>query len=121
MQKGVFLATRRGASSWADAYEFEPYNWGPYSRSLAAEVRALEVERLIRTKRTKGNRYPSYVLTPEGEACAEELKSLLTPDENRFLVSLRHYLTNRDFNSLLDEVYSAYPHFASQSHWSGRR
>lgn len=102
-------------------YVFEPYNWGPYSRELAAEVRALESERLIRTKRVRAAGYPSYCLTPEGEDLAHQMRDLLGLDELRFLSSVRRYVTTKDFDSLLREVYAAYPAFASNPHWSVAR
>lgn len=121
LQKAIFLVTRRGASAWSVMYVYEPYNWGPYSRALADDVGNLQSERLIRTVRREPNTYPAYRLTSEGEAVAEQVIVLLDESELDFIAKVRMYVTCRDFNSLLREVYAAYPAFASQSRWAGRQ
>lgn len=121
MQKAIFLLTQRGPELWRDSYIFEPYNWGPYCRDLADDLRGLEHHNLLRLSSAGGAGHGRYVLTPEGQHIATRLWRACTEAERRFFADVRAYVTSRDFNGLLRDVYSAYPAYAERSVWSGRR
>lgn len=120
MQKAVFLLTRRGPEGWAHLYSYRPYDWGPYSRELANDLQLLTSNSLVRATPARGSRYGHFSLTEQGQTVATSLWPQLRSVERDFLVSVRSYVTKKDFNGLLREVYSAYPEFATESRWSGR-
>jgi uncharacterized protein YwgA len=122
MQKAIFLLTQRGAPAWRDTYNYRPYNWGPYCRDLADDLTAMVDAGILRISHTGGaSRYGRYVTTDLGEELARQLWGVLSNREGEFLKSVHSYVTHKDFNGLLQEVYEAYPDFASQSIWSGKR
>jgi uncharacterized protein YwgA len=120
MQKAIFLLTRRGAADWREAYSYRPYNWGPYCRELADDLQQLMDAHLLRLSYTDAPQYGRYQLTDSGEQMARVLWQDLEQPERDFLGSVRSYVTHKDFNDLLREVYDAYPEYATKSRWVGR-
>lgn len=118
IQKAVFLATMRGAPDWKALFDFEPYNWGPYSNDLTREIGTLCAEGLLTTE-PSSDRYTSFRLTPLGEDEATEVFGSLPANESAFIKSVREFVTSRSFNRLLKDVYAAYPEFAVNSRFSG--
>lgn len=116
MQKGIFLVAMGGPAAWRELYDFSPYNWGPYSGTLAADLDALIASNLLRVAPVPGSRYGQYVPTFAGRSlAAEEWRSSLVQAERDFLLKVRNYVTSRSFNRLLEEVYRAYPEYATES------
>lgn len=121
IQKGIFLLTQRGPSSWQELYNYRPYNWGPYSRDLSDDLKHLIASDVLSLTYGGSTPYGRYRLTVAGEEVGEILWNRIQPTEDAFIKSVRSYVTNRDFNSLLREVYGAYPDFATKSVWAGRK
>lgn len=120
MQKAIFLLTRRGAADWADTYAYRPYNWGPYCRELVDDLHRLIEADLLRLSYADAPQFGRYQLTDSAEALADTLWQDLAEPERDFLASVRTYVTHKDFNGLLREVYDAYPEFATKSRWTGK-
>lgn len=120
MQKAVFLLTRRGALGWRELYAYKPYDWGPYCRDLVDDLDALAAQGLVRVSQSMGTKYGPYVLTEQGQALADASWRALRSEEQSFLTTVRGYVTSKDFNGLLREVYAEYPEYASESIWSGK-
>lgn len=119
MQKAVFLCVQRGSDAWKSLYDYEPYDWGPYSRPLARDLVALSNSGLVKTEEVPGHRYGRYTTTAQGEDAASSLLAELAESEQRFLSQVRTYVTSKPFAALLREVYAAYPRFATASKFSG--
>ncbi len=119
MQKAIFLATQRGPEDWKPLYHYEPYNWGPYSSTLANDVRSLMAGGLMMVQPVAGSSYGTYRTTPAGDAHTRPIWDSLPPEHQQFLRNVRAYVTGKSFNSLLKEVYAAYPAFAVKSQFSG--
>lgn len=119
VQKAIFLLTRRGNPKWREFYWYKPYNWGPYSSQLAADMDSLMRRGLVELEDIPGSRYPEYRATPVGETRAAGVWATLQPVERDFIRSVRNYVTGKSFAQLLREVYAAYPEFATASYFSG--
>ncbi len=116
MQKAVFLAVQRGPEAWHDFYSYQPYDWGPYSRTLTSDLAALDDEGLLQTRTQRpAARYGRFATTAEGEKRGGLVLQELSPREAQFLRTIRSYVTSKSFESLLREVYAAYPAFATES------
>jgi len=118
MQKAVFLLTLRGSERWNGLYPYRAYDWGPYCRELVDDLRGLAAAGHMRTSATAGSRYGRYTLTEQGQQTADQLWAQLPPDEQEFLTTVRSYVTSKEFNVLLREVYAAYPEYATESRWN---
>ncbi len=119
MQKAVFLLTQRGPEGWRSSYGFEPYNWGPFSRLLAAELRDKTEAGELATFDAPGSRHAGYRATAVGEAEISAAWHGLTDREKNFVRTVRRYVTSKSFNDLLREVYAEYPDYATRSQFSG--
>jgi uncharacterized protein YwgA len=118
-QKAVFLLTRRGSEAWKTLYNYQPYNWGPYSSQLASDLDRLVRLNCLEVAEVPGSRYGRYRTTIGGEDRAQQIWTGLKPSESEFIRSVRAYVTHRSFTELLREVYAEYPEFASVSYFSG--
>jgi uncharacterized protein YwgA len=112
MQKAVFLLQEKGPESWR-RFQFHPYDWGPYSRELAATVVGLAAEGLLDKDDVRF--YSAYKTTDRGEEIAAEIFANLRPEERELVRRIRHFVTTRSFSQLLKEIYSAYPSYAAAS------
>ena len=119
MQKAVFLLNQNGPTSWRSLYQFEPYNWGPFCRSLQDDLRRLVDDGKLELRETHPHRYSSYVSTGQGATEAVEILEGLESSTLTFLREIRRFVTTRSFNQLLRDVYGAFPEFAVKSQFSG--
>lgn len=114
LQKAVFILMQ-GSAAWSGAYDYRPYNWGPYSSALTNDTDQLIAQGILRVAPAPGSRYGSYTTTPAGEEAARRLWEALAAAERKFLVDVRAFVTGRSFDRLLRDVYAAYPQFATKS------
>lgn len=116
MQKGVFLLTMGGPARWHSLYEFRPYNWGPYSTGLAHALDRLREDNLLRTAPVPGSRYGRFVTTGRGQEHATAVwEHRLSTAERQFVRDVRSYVTSRNFDRLLQDVYREYPEYATET------
>ena len=115
MQKGVFLLEMGGPGLWR-LFDFEPYNWGPYSRGLASTVNKLVEDDMLAKVSVPRARYHAYRTTAHGEgAITVDLSSA----EEDFIRRVRAFVTSRSFAQLLRDVYAAHPEYATRSLFGG--
>jgi uncharacterized protein len=119
VQKAVFLLVKRGSPSWRNLYSYKPYDWGPYSSQLAADMDMLVSEDSLEVEAAPGSRYGRYRTTAVGEAQAFRSWERLDPSETAFIRSVRAYVTQKSFTQLLREVYAEYPSYATASRFTG--
>lgn len=119
MQKAVFLVTQQSSMPW-HRYEYEPYNWGPYSQDLSDDLQDCQSARLVTLSFASGARYGRYLLTPDGQAAVDMVWNSLPKRTTDYLQAVRAWVTSKDFNSLLRDVYDEYPSYATKSRWRHR-
>jgi uncharacterized protein YwgA len=120
MQKAIFLVTRSNAGRrWHDAYPYRPYNWGPYSAELNEDLSAWQRDGLMILSFAGDARYGRYVLTRHGASLADNIWAKVDASTRNVLINVRSWVTSKDFNSLLAEVYEEFPEYATKSRWSG--
>ena len=113
MQKGVFLLTQNGSDEWNELFPFGPYDWGPYSRVLASDLRSLTTLGLLSDDLSPDNRYGAYRTTTKGE---NEIRDLhLGEKQTTFIQAVSSFVTSRPFSHLLKDIYAAFPTYATES------
>lgn len=117
MQKGVFLLSQRGRADWQRLYRYTPYDWGPYSGSLADDLDDLVAKGLMEYERIPGRRYGRYRTTAEGEKVVDQFN--IDEKALRFVGKVRLFVTERSFTRLLKDVYKAFPEYAVRSRFKG--
>lgn len=107
------LAAKHGISFYAD---WEPRQFGPYSESLAEDVRECMVEGLVqRTVDSTANKHNVYIfnLTIRGRARWRKL-FLRVREISHFAIKVRS-MQDYGYYTLIDNIYTAYPEFAVNS------
>lgn len=113
IQKGMFLLSKRGPAR--DLYQFEPYNWGPFSAQVYADLDDLIAEGLVQPEEAPGRSWSSFRVTGSGEKVATGLTSEISKDDVDWLNRARRFVTGNSFASLLNKIYAAYPEYATRS------
>lgn len=115
IQKGMFLLSKRGPASARNAYDFEPYNWGPFSRQVYRDLDELENAGLIQRSPVEGQSWSVFTCTPEGALKAAAISESVSPEDRTWLLGLRSFVQQHSFAGLLKAIYEAYPEYATRS------
>jgi uncharacterized protein YwgA len=115
VQKGMFLVAQEAGLPADGTYDFEPYNWGPYSKQLRADLNRLVAEGLATARDVPGYSWKRYALTAEGAERAREVLNEAPKEITRAIAATKRRVTGVSFNELLDDVYTAYPKYAEKS------
>jgi uncharacterized protein YwgA len=115
IQKCLFLFAERSKAPAAEKYEFVPYHYGPFSFDVYPDLDGLVAQGLLRAELEPGATSPRYSLTGSGARAVEELRRSTLPDRVDLLRSLRDWVTERSFRTLLSDVYRLYPQYAVNS------
>ena len=117
LQKLVFLVSHSIFSE--NLFEFEPYNFGPYSIKLLAAIDELLELGYINQKFAELNETDADVtefkLSPEGLLRAEEMINNIPLKKLSGIEDIIHNHGYKELESLLQFVYSDYPEFAENS------
>lgn len=118
LQKLAFLAQKEYGVE--ELHEFEPDRYGPFSRSLASAVKALEQKGLVDKREQQvpgGSEILIYSLTEEGTEFVErllgereELERVLGSVEE-----LKRSLGDETIDRILRQVYKTYPQYTTES------
>ena len=115
VQKGMFLVANEAGLPASEAYTFEPYNWGPYSRELRTGLDRLVIEGYAQARPVPGYSWKEYGLTEAGVDVARQLLTEAPNATAHAVAEIKQRVTGTSFNKLLDQVYAAYPDFAANS------
>lgn len=113
LMKGCFLVSQRGRPAWKEQFGFRPYAYGPFDRGVYFARNVLLAEGLLAAD--DSGRYPAYLLTEDGRAQVDALHKSLGEKDASWLERIGKYVTSKSFSSLLDEIYSAFPEYATRS------
>lgn len=115
IQKSLFLFAERSKAVGSEKYDFVPYHYGPFSYAIYPDLDALVEKGLVRVEPGTTSSSPRYSLTGAGARAVEELRCAAPPDRLELLRSLREWVTERSFRTLLNDVYRLYPDYAVNS------
>jgi hypothetical protein len=115
LMKGGFLAWQQGPDEWKDLFAFRAYDYGPFDSRLYRVRDDLIQRGLLRL--TRKGRYDSYELTDAGHARVAELAGQ-QPAQAEYLRRVGSWVTSLSFSDLLNEIYGAFPEFATNSVFS---
>ena len=123
IMKAEFLLTQETPESLLpleDKYEFEPYNYGPYSVGVYRDLDLLEMLGLLSSTRVSGRNWNRYTASATGREEARKLQAEVSSRVLDFVGELRSYVLGHSFESLLRSVYAKYPEYASKSVFRGK-
>ena len=116
LMKGCFLVSQRGKAAWRSLFDFRPYDYGPFDSDVYRSRDALVSRGMLEVRRQ--GRYGSYMLTDAGREKVASLRNQIGEQSSDWFAQIGRYVTSRSFNDLLDEVYAAFPDFATRSVYS---
>ena len=115
IMKGLFLLTQDGPKEIRGAYEFRPYNYGPFDTSIYHDLERLETEGLIRIQASGVPGRDAYETTSQGEAKARDLEAGLQPVTVSAIRETKRFVTAVSFVDLLRHVYEKHQDYAVKS------
>jgi len=115
IQKSLFLFAERSKAVGSEKYEFVPYHYGPFSFAIYPDLDRLVEQGLLRVEQEATASSPRYSLTGAGARAVEALRGSAPPERLDLLRSLRDWVTERSFRTLLNDVYRLYPDYAVNS------
>lgn len=118
-QKGLFLFSQRARLPKMAKYDFKPYDYGPMSPGIYADLDRLVNEGLLERVAVRGkswSRYkPTKVTFAEGERLLERAEGEGQLDAARELFEIKKEVSSVGFGELLERVYTEHPEFAVNS------
>ena len=113
IQKLMFIIDREAKLNEGATFEFVPYDYGPFDKEVYNELKALQLQGLVRIKPL--NTYRTYALTEQGMARGLEIAKMLTEEKKKYLHDICEWVASVDFGVLISSVYSLYPEMAVNS------
>jgi hypothetical protein len=117
LMKGCFIVSERGRREWRNLFEFRPYAYGPFDRSVYSARDAAIADGLLMND--PHGRYDDYALTDSGRARVAEVEAAIGGANADWVRRVGHYVTSKSFAQLLREVYARWPDYASRSVFTG--
>jgi len=120
LQKTLFLLGETLASAVGpDFHHFEPYNYGPFSRTVYDDVTQLASDGLVRMDCQPGRSWVEYAATPEGLEQAAELKKAASGTALAYLEAVVGWARSLSFQQLVRAIYKLYPEQRANSVFQG--
>lgn len=118
LQKALFLFSRNlddGQRQTDDFYQFEPYDYGPFDRTVYDDAEALERlgDVVIDSPHSTGRR--RYSATPSGTERAASIRESLNSEAREYLDRVVGWVTRLTFNGLVKAIYQEYPEMRANS------
>lgn len=120
VQKSLFLLAHDAEIGLDpdEAYEFVPYNYGPMSKQVYADLDELEADELIRRVPVEGQSWTLFRTSPQGLNAAQQLVDDMRPDDvpvARGLFEIKQLVAGMTFGDLVEYVYDRYPDYEARS------
>ena len=114
IQKTLFKFAKESGVPEKERYTFIPYNWGPCSLEIYDDLGQLRDNGLVEFV-PSGRGWNLYHLTEASVKKANKLREEVNHTLIKKLEVARSYVTSRDFETLLSDIYKDYPDFAAES------
>jgi hypothetical protein len=119
LQKVLFLLGKSLPSDiGSDFYTFEPYNYGPFDRTVYTDADYLSAVGLVSITST-GSGYSEYAATPEGQSRTEMIKAHAPHRAVAYLGKVIPWAQSLSFSSLVRAIYNKYPEYRVNSVFQG--
>jgi hypothetical protein len=120
LQKAVFLVTRNmGRLVDGPAFNFVPYDYGPFDSNVYAEAEALRQAGAVAIAPSGVGRWNTYAATEAGAARGKALLAQLDGPAQQYLREVSNWVRAQSFSSLVKAIYDAYPEMRANSIFRG--
>lgn len=94
-------------------FNFEPYNYGPFDKSVYWELNGLSAEGMVRIVRDYN--WDDYLLTDEGQEKGEFLFNQIHAEAQPYIKKISDFVRSLSFSELVSAVYKAFPEMRENS------
>lgn len=105
------IATDVGGKQFA----FEPYDYGPFDRSVYMELERLENMGLVAVVRPNSDGPRRYSLSQNGQEIGEKAFGKLPGRAQKYIQDVSSWIRKLTFAQLVGSIYKAYPQMRSNS------
>jgi uncharacterized protein YwgA len=107
VQKLFFLIDRNlGKAVNGPHFDFRPYNYGPYDKSVYEVLEDLEKNGLVEVIQLN---WKEYRLTDAGQEAGDKLLCSLEPKTKQYIQHASEFVRKLTFTQLVSAIYEAYP------------
>jgi len=115
LQKSLFLVGQREKYVGQEFYEFEPHNYGPFSRDIYVDADRLVAAGHLVKEQQPGYSWSVFRATDAGRLHAEGLRSKAPKEAISFLDQTVAWATKQTFYNLVQTIYKLYPKYRVNS------
>lgn len=116
VQKALFLIDSKAPELFSgDRYNFQPYDYGPFDKSVYQDVRQLAVEGLATASETNVGWMNRYWATEDGVKKGRELMESLPLKGRGFIEEISTYVRRLSFSQLVSAIYNEFPEMRARS------
>jgi uncharacterized protein len=120
LQKMMFILDREiPDETGGPLYDFKPYDYGPFDRSIYSDLDALCVQGCVIREGEAFAPYRTYCLTDDGVAAGTGAYGILSKRAQDYVHSVVHFVRGQSFAGLVSAVYKAYPEMRENSVFRG--
>lgn len=121
LQKAVFLISEKlpGIVDAGPAFNFRPYDYGPFDRSVYDEADVLAAAGLAHVERFSSNGLRYYSATAEGQAAAEAILQSVNEQQANYVRHVSQWVRSLGFAQLVRSIYEEYPQMRANSIFVG--
>lgn len=114
IMKGMFLLEMKEGLE-KHTYNFEPYDYGPFSISVYDDLDLLEGKKLIERIPRPGRNWSYVRVTDEGRNVARSLEEQAKPEQLAKISAVHEEVLDKTFAELLRYIYENYRDYAGRS------
>jgi uncharacterized protein len=121
IQKAIFLIDKNlpHLVHRGPRYDFAPYNYGPFDRSVYVEAENLRSQGEAVIATADNGRWSTYAASNLGIQHGEEILNRLKQKSRRYVESVADWVLAQSFGSLVKAIYDEYPEMKENSIFQG--
>ena len=120
VQKTMFLLRMEAPTRLQDDfYNFEPYDYGPFTSDIYTDLEVLSGDGLVTIDRFSAAPRRIYSATPAGAQRSLALRQRLDSDMAAYMDRLVAWVKSKSFTGLLNAIYAKYPEYRENSVFVG--
>lgn len=114
IQKLLFLLDQNiGPQLGGPHFNFQPYNYGPFDKSVYEVLEQLSYDNLVRI--VSNRTWKEYALTEMGRVKGEKVLESLPNEIKSYINKVSFFVRNLSFTQLVSAIYKAYPDMRQNS------
>jgi uncharacterized protein len=121
LQKALFLVSTNMPTVFepGHAFNFEPYNYGPFDAQVYAAAETLSVSGHAAISKSPNGRWKEYAATGLGVNEGSQVLASLAQNEQKYITDVVRWVQSLSFEQLVKAIYDFYPDMRVNSIFKG--